>query len=117
MQDGFGEHLAGLNIAMQIKSTETIKQAVMAGMGLGFLSAHTIAQELRAGSLKVLRVRGFPLMLSWYVVHRRHKRLPPVAQAFKDFLLTEGAGLIEQIMAAGPVENLGVTREADAASA
>jgi DNA-binding transcriptional LysR family regulator len=98
MEEGFGAHLAGLNIAMQIKSTETIKQAVMAGMGIGFLSAHTIAQELRAGSLKVLDVQGFPLMLHWYVVHRRHKRLPPVAQAFKDFLLAEGGTLIAQMM-------------------
>ena len=99
MQEGFGAHIDRLNIAMQIKSTETIKQAVMAGLGLGFLSAHTIAQELRSGSLKVLDVRGFPLMLNWYVVHRRHKRLPPVAQAFKDFLLNEGATLIAQTMA------------------
>jgi len=98
MQEGFGAHIDRLNIAMQIKSTETIKQAVMAGMGIGFLSAHTIAQELRTGSLKVLDVRGFPLMLHWYVVHRRHKRLPPVAQAFKDFLLNEGATLIAQAM-------------------
>jgi len=98
MQEGFGAHIDRLNIAMQIKSTETIKQAVMAGLGLGFLSAHTIAQELRTGSLKVLDVRGFPLMLNWYVVHRRHKRLPPVAQAFKDFLLNEGAALIAQAM-------------------
>jgi DNA-binding transcriptional LysR family regulator len=98
MQEGFGAHIDRLNIAMQIKSTETIKQAVMAGLGLGFLSAHTIAQELRTGSLKVLDLRGFPLMLNWYVVHRRHKRLPPVAQAFKDFLLNEGAALIAQTM-------------------
>jgi DNA-binding transcriptional LysR family regulator len=98
MQEGLGAHIDRLNVAMQIKSTETIKQAVMAGLGLGFLSAHTIAQELRSGSLKVLDVRGFPLMLNWYVVQRRHKRLPPVAQAFKDFLLNEGATLIAQMM-------------------
>jgi len=116
MQDGFGEQLAGLNIAMQIKSTETIKQAVMAGMGLGFLSAHTIAQELRTGSLKVLDVQGFPLMLNWYVVHRHHKRLPPVAQAFKDFLLAEGAALIEQMMDTSPASDAGAARSsADAA--
>ncbi len=98
MQEGFGAHADRLNICMQIKSTETIKQAVMAGMGIGFLSAHTIAQELRSGSLKVLDVCGFPLMLNWYVVQRRHKRLPPVAQAFKEFLLGEGAGLVAQTM-------------------
>ena len=98
MQEGFGTHLAKLNIAMEIKSTETIKQAVIAGMGLGFVSAHTISQELRSESLKVLDVQGFPLMLHWYVVQRRHKRLAPVAQAFKEFLLTEGAAQIAQAL-------------------
>ena len=98
MQEGFGGDLRGLNIAMEIRSTETIKQAVIAGMGVSFLSAHTISQELRAGSLRVLDVQGFPLMLNWYVVHLRTKRLPPVAQAFKDFLQSDGAALIAQIV-------------------
>ncbi|WP_431095939.1 LysR family transcriptional regulator [Polaromonas aquatica] len=96
MEEGFGTHLADLNIAMEIKSTETIKQAVIAGMGVSFLSAHTISRELQVGSLTVLDVQGFPLMLNWYVVHRRNKRLTPVAQAFKDFLMSDGGALIEQ---------------------
>ena len=103
MEEGFGSALADINIAMEIRSTETIKQAVIAGMGISFLSAHTISQELKNGSLRVLDVRGFPLLLHWYVVHRRNKRLPPVAQAFKDFLLGEGAALIERIV---PFEGL-----------
>jgi DNA-binding transcriptional LysR family regulator len=98
MEEGFGVHLDGINIAMEIRSTETIKQAVIAGMGISFLSAHTISQELKAGSLRALDVQGFPLMLNWYVVQRRGKRLPPVAQAFKDFLLSDGAALISQIV-------------------
>jgi DNA-binding transcriptional LysR family regulator len=98
MEAGFGEYMRDLNIAMEIKSTETIKQAVIAGMGVGFLSAHTIGQELKTGSLVVLPVQGFPLMLGWYVVHRSDKRLPPVARAFKEFLLTEGAALIDKLI-------------------
>ncbi|NML17887.1 LysR family transcriptional regulator [Azohydromonas caseinilytica] len=98
MQEGFGGDLSGLNVAMEIRSTETIKQAVMAGMGLSFLSAHTITRELQSRSLRVLDVQGFPLMLHWYVVHRYAKRLPPVAQAFKDFLISDGASLIRQIV-------------------
>jgi DNA-binding transcriptional LysR family regulator len=98
MVEGFGAHLPGLNIAMEIRSTETIKQAVIAGMGVSFLSAHTISRELQAGSLVVLDVQGFPLMLNWYVVHRNGKRLPPVAQAFKNFLLADGARLIDQAL-------------------
>jgi len=98
LTDALGPHLGELNIAMEIKSMETIKQAVIAGMGVSFLSAHTISRELQAGSLAVLDVQRFPLMLNWYVVHRRSKRLPPVAQAFKTFLAKDGAALIEQAL-------------------
>jgi DNA-binding transcriptional LysR family regulator len=105
MEDGFGRELEHINIAMEIRSTETIKQAVIAGMGVSFVSAHTISQELKSGSLCVLDVEGFPLMLNWYVVHRRTKRLPPVAQAFKDFLLSDGASLISQIVPFKPLES------------
>jgi len=37
-------------------------------------------------------------MLNWYLVHNRTKRLPPVAAAFKEFLLREGAALIERLV-------------------
>jgi DNA-binding transcriptional LysR family regulator len=98
MRDAFGGDLSGLNVAMEIRSTETIKQAVIAGFGLSFLSAHTVSRELQAGSLQALDVQGFPLQLHWYVVRRRTKRLPPVAQAFREFLLGEGARLIAQAL-------------------
>jgi hypothetical protein len=97
MARGFAGWLAKLNIAMELQSTETIKQAVIAGMGVAFLSAHTVTLERKVGSLVVLDVQGFPLMLNWYVVHRKHKRLPPVASAFKKFLVDEGTTLIEEI--------------------
>lgn len=102
MQDAFGDRLAQLHVSMEIKSTETIKQAVMAGMGLGFLSAHTVSREVQSGEVVVLDVRGLPLKLHWYVVHRRGKRLAPVAAAFREFLLQEGAQQVERALAARP---------------
>jgi DNA-binding transcriptional LysR family regulator len=101
MEDGLGALLPRLNIAMEIRSTETIKQAVIAGLGLSFLSAHTIGRELEMGHLVVLDVAGFPVLLKWYVVHLRHKVLAPVAVAFKGFLLRRGAALIEQVTTPG----------------
>jgi LysR family transcriptional regulator, low CO2-responsive transcriptional regulator len=98
MREVFGRQFSRLNIAMQIQSTETIKQAVVAGFGIAFLSAHTIGLDLLAGNLVVLDVQGFPAMLNWYLVHNRAKRLPPAASAFKEFLLREGAPLIERLV-------------------
>ena len=83
---------------MEIGSNETIKQAVTAGMGIAFLSAHAVALELQMGRLITLDVRGFPHMESWYVVHRRGKRLPPVAGAFKEFLRTNGSAVLESFV-------------------
>jgi len=104
MREAFGSDFARLRIAMEIRSTETIKQAVMAGMGIAFLSAHTIGLEQRLGQLVVLDVVGFPAWFDWFVVHRRNKHLPAVAQAFEQFLLTDGARLIERLFRsrAGP---------------
>lgn len=98
MADAFKRHHAQLNVALEVKSTETIKQAVIAGMGLAFISGHTVSRELRDGSLVALDVQGFPLRLNWYVVQRRNKRLPPVALAFKEFLLAEGAALVDHFV-------------------
>lgn len=89
------------NVTMEIKSTETIKQAVMAGMGVAFLSAHTIGMELELRRLAVLDIVGFPVVRNWHVVHHRAKRLPPPAAAFKSFLLREGAAMIERLVGRG----------------
>jgi DNA-binding transcriptional LysR family regulator len=97
MAQGFGKWLPRLKIAMEIKSNETIKQAVIAGMGIAFVSAHTVTLERQVGNLCILDVKGFPLMRSWYVVHRAKKRLPPVAAALKAFLIDEGASVIEEM--------------------
>jgi len=73
--------------SMEMSSNEAIKQAVQAGLGLGILSLQTLEMELALGRLAVLAVEGFPIMRHWYIVHRADKRLSPVAQAFKDFVL------------------------------
>jgi DNA-binding transcriptional LysR family regulator len=98
MEEVLAESRVKINMTMEIKSTETIKQAVIAGMGISFLSAHTIGTELELGRLCVLDVAGFPVMRDWHIVHHRKKRLPPVAVAFKHFLLEEGAALIEGLV-------------------
>lgn len=83
---------------IEMSSNETIKQAVMAGMGVSFLSLHTVGLELATGRLAVLRVAGTPVMRDWYVIHREKKRLSPAAEAFKEFLARKGSGLIERVV-------------------
>ncbi|MCU1277155.1 MAG: Transcriptional regulator, partial [bacterium] len=90
MERFFAANRVRLSATTELDSNETIKQAVMAGMGLGFISQHAIALELSAGALTLVRVEGLPVLRNWNLVHRTDKRLSPAALAFKRFVLKEG---------------------------
>jgi DNA-binding transcriptional LysR family regulator len=80
---------------MEIGCVEGIKQSVMAGMGICFLSAQAVQSEVRAGLLKVLDVQGFPVKRHWREAHRVDRPLPQVARDFRQFLLTEAGARLE----------------------
>jgi DNA-binding transcriptional LysR family regulator len=94
MQQFFDERQLSCRVAMEMASNETIKQAVMAGMGVSFISRHTIDLELETQRLVVLDVAGTPVIRQWHVAHLAKKRLSPTAAAFKQFVLTEGRDLL-----------------------
>ena len=94
MEHVFKERGVAYRTSMEVSSNETIKQAVMAGMGISFISKHTVGLELSAGKLVELNVSGLPLMRDWYVIHLRDKRLSPMTVAFREFLLKRGAQII-----------------------
>ena len=92
MEMMFKQHLFTPARAIIMGSNETVKQAVMAGMGISLLSLHTLALELRAHEVAILDVVGTPVMRNWHVVHMRAKHLSPAAARFRLFLLEEMAG-------------------------
>jgi len=94
MQQYFDEFGLACNVGMEMASNETIKQAVMAGMGLSFISRHTLDLELLTHRLVILDVRGMPVIRLWHVAHLVKKRLSPTAVAFKEFVLTHGRDLL-----------------------
>lgn len=83
-----------LKAPMEMTRNEAIKHAVMAGLGLGIVSLHTLEFELALDRIAILSVEGFPIMKEWYLVYRSGKRISPIAQAFHEFVLTE----VESIM-------------------
>jgi DNA-binding transcriptional LysR family regulator len=70
-------------------SNETVKQAVMAGMGISLLSLHSLELELRARQVSLLNMTGAPILRNWHVVHMNAKKLAPAATAFREFLLAQ----------------------------
>lgn len=83
-------------VTMEMASNETIKQAVMAGMGLSFLSLHTLGLELDNRLIAVLEVQGAPVVRAWNVVHMLSKLLSPAAEAFRYFVLEHGEDYLAQ---------------------
>ena len=97
MQRFFEEHKLSITSSMEMNENEAIKQAVQAGMGLGIVSIHTLELELETNRLVILDVEDFPIMRHWYLVHRKEKRLSPITQTFKEFVLKEGRSFISQM--------------------
>jgi len=95
MERLFAQHDLPLKVAMEMPSNETIKQAVMAGMGLSFLSLRTVRHELAGGHIALLDIGGMPIMGKWYVTHLTQKKLSPAAKSFKQFLIEQGGPLID----------------------
>jgi len=78
-------------------SNETLKQAVMANLGIALLSGHTVASEVASGRLVLLDVEGLPIRRDWYVVRRADKVLGPAAGAFWDHLVQEGGRFLPSL--------------------
>jgi DNA-binding transcriptional LysR family regulator len=104
----FRQHLFTPAKIVTLGSNETIKQAVMAGMGVSLISLHTLLLELRTGEIALLDVNGTPIERTWQIVHLRSKQLSPTSVVFRQFLLDHAATHLEHEYA--PFERLvGVT--------
>ena len=79
------------DIRLELGSNEAIKESVAGGLGLGVLSRHALHGHEGEHGVRILHVKGFPLASAWHIVHPSAKRLSPLAQAFKQHILTEVA--------------------------
>lgn len=85
------------NLGVEFNSNETIKQAVMARMGVAFISAHTIAMEVEIGRLVVLDVVGTPIKRQWFVVSRADRPSSPAMAKFKGFIAQRGSDYLPSL--------------------
>lgn len=100
MERFFAEAAIAPRIGMEMGSNETIKQAVMAGLGIAFLSAHTVAVEIADERLVALDIVGLPIVRQWFIVQLAKRRLLPAAAALRRFLIEEGKNFLPTVEAA-----------------
>jgi LysR family transcriptional regulator, low CO2-responsive transcriptional regulator len=96
MEDYFSKHCIYPIISMEMSSNETIKQAVIAGLGISFVSLHIVGNELANRQLIVLDVQDTPVNRIWHVVALAKRNAPQAAEAFRYFMLEKGAAILDK---------------------
>ncbi len=97
IEDHLRERGVVLDNTMVLGGSETIKQGLMAGLGISILSRHSVALELATGLLVELDIDTFPIVRSWCLVHHQDKKLSPAAQAFIEFMHVNGQQVREML--------------------
>ena len=84
-----GIKLNSLRIVMELDSTEAIKSAVEAGLGIGFVSRWAIAKDLRLNSsFKIVEVDGLCIKRKFLLTHAAGPVPQGLAQEFRRFLFS-----------------------------
>ncbi|PTQ66713.1 LysR family transcriptional regulator [Celeribacter persicus] len=71
---------------IEMDSNETIKQAVLNGLGLAMISAHTVAEELSSGRLVALPVKGLPINRRWYLLSEQGRTMSAASRKVRDWI-------------------------------
>ena len=87
--DKSGKWLSEQNVVAEMGSTEAIRQAVKAGLGISILSEYAVGEDVAAGLLSTIRIEGVSLQRSFFLVTHKHRTLSPLCQAFIRFLVRE----------------------------
>lgn len=81
---------------LELTSNEAVKQAVIAGLGVSIMPLIGIKNELVAGQIKIIPVRGLPIKTMWRLNWPKGKKHSPVANAFVDYLRMHKDAIVEK---------------------
>lgn len=82
---------------IEMGSNETIKQAVIAGLGIALISQHTVTDELAAGRLARIDLAGLPIVRHWFLIHRQDVPTSGAMASVRDFIIGQGQALLPQL--------------------
>ncbi|MBI3636991.1 MAG: LysR family transcriptional regulator [Candidatus Rokubacteria bacterium] len=85
LQDA-GTTLAAFRVVGEMGSTQAIKQAVRAGVGVSLISKRAVIDECRANLLRCVEVEDAQFARSFYLITQRDRTRSPLAQAFLEFI-------------------------------
>ncbi len=71
---------------LEMDSNETIKQAAMAGLGVAFLSLHTVTEELATHRLVRVNLPDLPIVRQWFLVQPAGRDSRAVVARLRDHI-------------------------------
>lgn len=92
-----GIGLDSLNISGQLGSTEAVREAIKAGLGVSIFSTRAVLGDLRCGSLKSIEISDLDFRRSFYLVRHRQRTASPLCQYFCDFLTANAHDLAGEV--------------------
>jgi DNA-binding transcriptional LysR family regulator len=87
--DRSGHQMGSLQVVAEMGSTEAVRQAIKAGVGVSILSECAVADELAAGVLKKVRIKGLSFKRSFYLTTHKYRTQSPLCGAFLKFIKKE----------------------------
>jgi len=94
MSSALQEHgfdLSDLSVVAEMGSTEAVRQAIKARIGVSILSYHAIAEDLQRGTLISIPIKGMQIIRSFYLIQRKNRQMSPLGTAFLSYLRERAA--------------------------
>ncbi|MGD9412445.1 MAG: selenium metabolism-associated LysR family transcriptional regulator [Desulfobacterales bacterium] len=81
-----GYSIEDLNVVAELGSTQAICQGIKTGAGVSVISKLAVAEDIQAGRLNALEIKGLDLKRNFYLTRHRHRSPSPLCRAFVNFL-------------------------------
>lgn len=82
---------------IEFNTNETIKQAVIANLGIALISAHTVMDALAAGRIATIDIPGLPIIRQWHLVRAVNAPKSPVAESVMEFLMDQEGSFLPHL--------------------
>lgn len=86
METFFSKNQIQVSRSMHLVSNEAVKQAVRAGLGLSIMPLIGIGGELNLKKMKIIPIKGLPIVTQWNLTYGRGKKLSPASFALVKYI-------------------------------
>ena len=78
--------LSGFNIVCELGSSEAVKEAVLAGLGISIISIHAVEREIESGLLFAVSIENCSIERNFYMIYKAQVGLMKHYRVFLDFI-------------------------------